>query len=372
MGSTARSGLPRLPTDDESGTEPEDPYSQGARPDPIKTDWERTVGGAVGGSRRLAPPRVLLVEEADYREGRILDNSSLRACDEPRLYRARAPGTNASSGVTTHGVERSCATDYGELEADGYVARDPWHPQSHPGRPCPEAVWGYRTAMSREIPEPDRYPAPAPRDEDASHGARRQQVPLDAPDVALRGQRLLAYGERLRREEVETGNPGAGRTCHPARPRRPPARQEWLENGEGWMPAPPAAVGRDDVRVMGQPRPLRNEKRIYVEPPGAPEIGRRPLDVNAGQRNVAQNERIMMRPVHLRREAPIYDDPYRAATAPRIPHRVGVQAQPRLAKLDTFKGENGERLDDFVYQVEEFASFHAWDQIETADKLGPT
>ncbi len=36
-----------------------------------------------------------------------------------------------------------------------------------------------------------------------------------------------------------------------------------------------------------------------------------------------------------------------------------------MAKLDTFKGENGERLDDFVYQVEEFASFHAWDQIET-------
>ncbi len=39
--------------------------------------------------------------------------------------------------------------------------------------------------------------------------------------------------------------------------------------------------------------------------------------------------------------------------------------QPRLAKLDTFKGENGERLDDFVYQVEEYATFHAWDQIET-------
>ncbi len=80
---------------------------------------------------------------------------------------------------------------------------------------------------------------------------------------------------------------------------------------------------------------------------------------------MAQNERIMMQPVHLRRETPIYEDQYRAATAPRIPHRVGIQVQPRLAKLDTFKGENGERLDDFVYQVEEFASFHAWDQIET-------
>ena len=197
MGSTLRSGLPWLPTDDESGTEPEDPYSQGDQPDPLKTDWERTVGGAVGGNRRLAPPHVLLVEEADYREGRILDNSSLRACDESRLYRERAPVTNASSGVTAYGVERSCAADYSELEADGYVARDPWHAQSHLGRPCPEAVWGYRTATSREEPEPDRCAVPPPREEDASRGARRQQVPLDAPDVALRGQRLLAYGERL-------------------------------------------------------------------------------------------------------------------------------------------------------------------------------
>ncbi len=40
MGPTLRSGLPWLPTDDESGSEPEDPYSQGDRPDPLKTDWE--------------------------------------------------------------------------------------------------------------------------------------------------------------------------------------------------------------------------------------------------------------------------------------------------------------------------------------------
>ena len=89
------------------------------------------------------------------------------------------------------------------------------------------------------------------------------------------------------------------------------------------------------------------------------------LDLNAGQPNVTQNGRVMMQPMHLRRKVPVFEDHYRAATAPRIPHRVGVQAQPRLAKLDTFKGENGERLDDFVYQVEQFATFHAWDQIET-------
>ncbi len=155
-------------------------------------------------------------------------------------------------------------------------------------------------------------------------GTRCQPVPLDAPDVALRGQRLLAYGERLRREEAETGNPGAGRARHPARPRRPTARQEWLETVERQMPAPPAVVGKDDVGMRGQTRPLRAKERIYVEPPGAPEIGRRPLDLNAGQHNVAQNGRVMMRPMHLRQEAPVYEDHYRAATAPRIPHRVGV------------------------------------------------
>ncbi len=162
--------------------------------------------------------------------------------------------------------------------------------------------------MSREVPEPDRHSVPAPREDDMSQGARRQQVPLDAPDVVLRGQRLLAYGDRLRREEVETGNPGAGRACHPARPRRPPARQEWLEKREVRMPALLSTGGRDDVRMRGQARLLRNEERIYVEPPGAPEIGRRPRDLNVGQGNVAQNERIMMQPVHLRREAPIYDE----------------------------------------------------------------
>ncbi len=107
----------------------------------------------------------------------------------------------------------------------------------------------------------------------AFHGARRQTVPLVAPDVALRGQRLLAYGERLPREEIEAGHPAAGCERHSARPHQPPARQEWLETVEGQMLAPPAAAGRDDARVIGQPRPLRAEKRIYVEPPGAPEIG---------------------------------------------------------------------------------------------------
>ena len=77
-----------------------------------------------------------------------------------------------------------------------------------------------------------------------------------APDVALRGQRLLAYGERLRREEAETGNPGAGRARHPARPRRPMARQEWQEAVEEQMPAQPAMARRDNAGMRGQSRPI--------------------------------------------------------------------------------------------------------------------
>ncbi len=61
-------------------------------------------------------------------------------------------------------------------------------------------------------------------------------------------------------------------------------------------------------------------------------------------------------PMLLRREAPVYEDHYRAVPSPRTPNRAETPVQHRLAKLDTFKGKNGERFDDFVYQVEEFAT----------------
>ena len=39
--------------------------------------------------------------------------------------------------------------------------------------------------------------------------------------------------------------------------------------------------------------------------------------------------------------------------------------QHRLAKLDVFKREIGEKLDDLIFQVEEFATFYEWDPMET-------
>ncbi len=163
------------------------------------------------------PPRVVLVEEAECCDGRIMDPASQRASDESRLYRERAPAQHASVSATAYGAERSHAVDYGEPETDYYVDRDPWYTQSQSGRPCPEAVWGHRTAMPRSAPAPNAVIAPArpvltaPGEEDRIRGATRHPVPLDAPDVALRGQRQLAYGERLRREETEPVNHAAGR-----------------------------------------------------------------------------------------------------------------------------------------------------------------
>ncbi len=110
--------------------------------------------------------------------------------------------------------------------------------------------------MSRSVPtpnaviEPARTNVAASGEESALCGAGHHPAPLDAPDVALRGQRLLAYGERLRREETEAA---AGHAHHLARPRQPMARQQWPEAAERQMPMPPAAVGRDDIRMMGNP-----------------------------------------------------------------------------------------------------------------------
>ncbi len=64
-------------------------------------------------------------------------------------------------------------------------------------------------------------------------------------------------------------------------------------------------------------------------------------------------------------DVPLYDDHYGVTAGPRHTLRPGPPIQHRLAKLDVFQGEIGERLNDFVYQVEEFAAFHARDPVET-------
>ncbi len=150
----------------------------------------------------MIPPCVILVEDTECCDVKIMDPSSQRASDEPRLYTECAPVNHASSGATAYSAEGSHAADYGEPETNYYIDRDHWYTQSQSGRPCPEAVWGYRTTMPRNAPTPNAVIEPAcpmltaPGEEGTIRGARRHPVPLHAPDVALQGQRLLAV-ERL-------------------------------------------------------------------------------------------------------------------------------------------------------------------------------
>ncbi len=65
------------------------------------------------------------------------------------------------------------------------------------------------------------------------------------------------------------------------------------------------------------------------------------------------------------REMLLDDDPYGVPTGPRYTACPAHPVQHRLAKLDVFKGEIGEKLDDFIFQVEEFATFHEMDLMET-------
>ncbi len=64
------------------------------------------------------------------------------------------------------------------------------------------------------------------------------------------------------------------------------------------------------------------------------------------------------------REMLFDDDPYGVPMLPRHTAWPAPPVQHRLAKLDVFKGEIGEKSDDFIFQVEEFATFHEWDLME--------
>ena len=117
------------------------------------------------------------------------------------------------------------------------------------------------------------------------------------------------------------------------------------------------------------------ELELCGEPRDAPEIGRRPLDMGAPHQPRRPDVRPAMPtrpdarpampiPRQPHREMLLDDDPYGMPAGPRDMVRPGPPMQHRLAKLDVFKGEIGEKLDDFIYQVEEFATFHEWEPME--------
>ena len=68
--------------------------------------------------------------------------------------------------------------------------------QSQMSRPTYDVVWGSQQSRPKTA---TGMSATAPLNPEGNDYPRTQghPVPLDAPDVALRGQRLMAYGERL-------------------------------------------------------------------------------------------------------------------------------------------------------------------------------
>ena len=183
-------------------------YSQGDRLDPRKERWEKAVGGAVSGTQHIIPPRGSLAREPDYREEGMNGRSRESQYEESRPFRLRQPADHAGASATiTHaaygGMDECC-----DPEDDWYGSRDPWYMQSQMSRPTFDVVWG--SQQSRPMTATGiSAAATSDPDGDGYSGTQHHAVPLDAPNVALQDQRLMAYGERLRREEEQiTQEPG--------------------------------------------------------------------------------------------------------------------------------------------------------------------
>ena len=119
-----------------------------------------------------------------------------------------------------------------------------------------------------------------------------------------------------------------------------------------------------ETEELAPPQQREVEQELFREPRDALEIGRRPLDMGVPR----QPRRPDVRPAapiprQRPREMLFDDDLYCVPMGPRHTARPAPVVQHQLAKLDVFKGEIGEKLDDFIYRVEEFASFHAWTHL---------
>ncbi len=137
-----RSRVPLLPTDGETETEPEDLYSQGDRVDSRKDRWERAVGGAVSGTRRLVPPRGPLGQDVECCEEEMNDQSQQSLYGESRPFRLGLPVGRAGASATVTRTTYEETEDCCEPEGDCYSSRDLWYTQSQTSRPMYDVVWG--------------------------------------------------------------------------------------------------------------------------------------------------------------------------------------------------------------------------------------
>ncbi len=123
-----------------------------------------------------------------------------------------------------------------------------------------------------------------------------------------------------------------------------------------------------EAEELAPPQQRDVEHELFRELRDVPEIGRRPVDMGVS-RQPRHRDAWPAVPIHRQRcrETLLDDDPYGVPVGPRYAARPDPPPpmQHQLAKLDVCKGEIGEKLDDFIYQVEAFATFHEWDSMET-------
>ena len=128
------------------------------------------------------------------------DRSQQSRYGESRPFRLGHPAGCAGASATVTHATYGETDDCCEPKGDCYSSQGPWYTQSQTGRPTYDVVWGSQQSRLMTATGMSAAATWHPERDDCSR-TQRHPVPLDAPDVALRGQRLMAYEERLRREE---------------------------------------------------------------------------------------------------------------------------------------------------------------------------
>ncbi len=166
-----------------------------------------------------------------------------------RPFQLGHPAGRAGASATVTRATYEEAEDCCEPEGDCYSSRDPWYTQSQTSRPTYDVMWG--SQQSRPLAATGTSATTAWQSEGDDYSrSQRHPIPLDAPDVALRGQRLMTYKERLMREEGRASQEtGWARPSN--RSYRPPVERSYQPPGgssSGSKKAPYATVGGSTCR----------------------------------------------------------------------------------------------------------------------------
>ncbi len=196
---------------------------------------------------------------------------------ETRPFRLGHPVGHAGPSATVTRATYEETEDCCEPEGDCYSSRDPWYTQSQTSRPTYDVVWGSQQSRPRTATGTSAAATWQIEGDDYSR-SQRHPVPLDALDVALQGQRLMAYEERLRREGGRV-NQETGRARPSNRSYRAPVERMGPSAGVRRPRTPPLGDRLAETEELAPPQPQEVEQELFRELRDAPEIGRRPLDM---------------------------------------------------------------------------------------------